>query len=42
MSKIVLEGRIIKETDFWITVHLKNSGMIFDFIKRDVEVEDDE
>lgn len=33
---IFLNGHIEKETDFWITVHCPNSGMIFDIQKKDV------
>ena len=33
---IVLNGHIEKETDFWITVHLPNSGMIIDLMKKDL------
>ena len=33
---ICLYGHIEKETDFWITVHLPNSGTLYDFKKIDL------
>lgn len=34
-DKIILIGHIEKESDFWVTVHLPNSGMILDLKKSD-------
>lgn len=33
---IILKGHIEKETDFYVTVHLPNSGMILDLKKCDL------
>lgn len=35
-KEIKLYGHIEKETDFWVTVHLPNSGMILDIMKKDL------
>lgn len=35
-DKIVLTGHIEKESDFWVVVHLPNSGTMLDFMKRDI------
>jgi hypothetical protein len=35
-KSIAIKCRIIKETDFWITVRLKESGMIIDLMKKDI------
>ena len=33
---ITLEGRILDEKDFWITIRLRTSGMIFEIKKADI------
>ncbi len=33
---IILNGHIENQTNFWVTVHLPNSGMIIDFMKKDL------
>jgi hypothetical protein len=37
---INLKGRILSETDWWVTIKLQNSGMIIDIPKSDLK--DDE
>ena len=39
---IKLKGRIINEQDFWVRIHLQNSGMIIDFMKKDLEFEQED
>jgi len=31
-----LRGHVHAETDFWVTIHLPNSGMILDIMKKDL------
>ncbi len=42
MSNITLKCRIIEEKDFCITVRLQESGMILDFMKKDIIQNDKE
>ena len=34
---VKLKGHVHKETDFWATIHLPESGMIIDLMKKDLE-----
>jgi len=39
-KRIILKCHIYKETDFWITVHFPQSGIILELLKKDLTIEE--
>lgn len=35
-SQVIIRGRVCEQKDFWVTVHLNESGLIMEFPLRDV------
>ena len=38
MEQFKIKGRVLEEKDFWLTIRLRESGMIIDLMKKDLEV----